>query len=306
MRRILNFLKIPIILIFGLIFILFTQYGNNIIKPFIEDGINENLESKISIPVFQLRYNFINIELQQKNGNILNINGNFNIFNNYIDFEYKIISKDLSSLKDNFKGRLESTGIIEGKIDKLNLTSQGYLNYEKFKINIKQKNNGIHYAIQTNNLASLKNIINQDLNGELSINGIIKNEKIKGTGKIENANFDYNFIFTNSIIKNLNLNLLIKSSDLLHIIDMPNFASSDYLPVKIHFDKISELDTKGSIKIKIKNFRLKNNDTFYSIRRITKFDMTKEYFNGVINANIINNQITSKFDLKSRNTNIYS
>ena len=88
MKYFLTFISILSLIFLTLFFILFTQSGNNILKPYIQKYLKEELKKEIKIEAFTLKTNFLDTEIIiDKNSKII-LNGNFNLLEKVFDFDY--------------------------------------------------------------------------------------------------------------------------------------------------------------------------------------------------------------------------
>ena len=68
-----------------LYFILFTQYGNDFLKPYVENKINSYLSIPITLDTFVLRHNRFNIDLSSTKGVTFKSSGTFSLFSQDIN-----------------------------------------------------------------------------------------------------------------------------------------------------------------------------------------------------------------------------
>ena len=107
------------------LFFLFTQSGNNMIKPYIEKNIQKELKQDIRIEAFTLKTDFIDLEIIIDKKSKLIINGNINIFQKTANVEYVIDAQDLKTPYVNIDGHLLVKGKIKGKIDNFQVNGTG-------------------------------------------------------------------------------------------------------------------------------------------------------------------------------------
>ena len=112
-----------VITIFG---ILFTQPGNNIMKPMIESRINANLNQKIKLETFSLRPSTFKIKLNLGNGSYISSKGTYGLFSKTIDAKYDIKIAKLENIspliKMKLQGPFSTNGYIKGSKHLLNIS----------------------------------------------------------------------------------------------------------------------------------------------------------------------------------------
>ncbi|MDA3907895.1 MAG: hypothetical protein PF437_02285 [Sulfurimonas sp.] len=103
-------------LIIGLYVIAFTSFGNSILQPVIEEKIKEQtlLDSKLS--VFSLSMSELHIEIKIDKDNIVGLKGNYSLFSQSFDINYKVKFDDLNSLKSLSGVELHKAFHTNGKV----------------------------------------------------------------------------------------------------------------------------------------------------------------------------------------------
>lgn len=126
MKKILIIAFSMLLIIFGIVgFILFTQPGNNILKPIIENKINEKLPKKIVLSKFTLTPSTINTTIQIDENSFINAKGSYSIFSKSFDIDYEIKISDLSKIAPlidmKLRGGLNTEGNVKGDISSINI-----------------------------------------------------------------------------------------------------------------------------------------------------------------------------------------
>ncbi len=102
--------------VIGIYVIAFTSFGNSLVKPIIEEKIKEKtlLDSKLSI--FSLSMSKLEIVLELNNDNIISLNGNYSLFSQSFEINYKVKLDDLNSLKSLSGVELQKSFYTNGKV----------------------------------------------------------------------------------------------------------------------------------------------------------------------------------------------
>lgn len=100
--------------------VVFTPFGNGLLKPIVEQKIKEqtNLDSKLSS--FSLTTSSFAIVLELNQGNIIKLNGEYSLFDHSFNTLYDVSLQNLEKLKPllktELKGELFTNGSIKGDI----------------------------------------------------------------------------------------------------------------------------------------------------------------------------------------------
>lgn len=109
---------ILITLLAGVYVIAFTPFGNDMLKPIIEQKINEEAKLNSKLNKFQLTMSSIDIILELDKENILYINGDYSLLASSFDLTYKVELNKLQNLKELTKspaqGKFHTNGTIKG------------------------------------------------------------------------------------------------------------------------------------------------------------------------------------------------
>jgi len=178
MKKTLLILTSVLLLIIGLVYaLLFTQPGNNLLKPTIEAKLNEHSALPLKLDTFSLSPSTLKLLFRLDTQNQLLLEGEYSLFTQDFDIDYDISLNKLSNLNEvlqrSLSGKLLSDGKIKG-------------NPELFKIKGKSDlaNSQTEYAIiikeQSLNKAAIK-LSDLDIGELLSIVG----EKAYSSGKVD-------------------------------------------------------------------------------------------------------------------------
>jgi len=125
MKYFLIFISFLLAVVFFLMFLLFTQSGNNIVKPYLEKVIKERLQQDVSVKAFTLKTDFIDLELAVSQNSKLILNGNFNLLSKSMDINYEVEATDLKSPYINIDGLLHVQGNIKGIVENFEVNGTG-------------------------------------------------------------------------------------------------------------------------------------------------------------------------------------
>jgi len=112
------------LMIFGF-FVLFTQSGNNALKPYLENYIAKQLQQDAQIEAFTLKTSFIDMEVIVNKNSKFIVNGDFDILKKSFMLDYIVNAEDLKTPYVNIQEALHVKGKIEGNIDKFSLKGSG-------------------------------------------------------------------------------------------------------------------------------------------------------------------------------------
>ncbi|QOY51463.1 hypothetical protein [Candidatus Sulfurimonas baltica] len=100
--------------------LIFTSIGNGIFAPIIEAKIIEHTKLESKLRIFSLSMSDFEVEIELNKNNIITLNGNYSIFREDFNIEYKIKLDELKTLKPligvQLNKSLSASGIIKGDI----------------------------------------------------------------------------------------------------------------------------------------------------------------------------------------------
>lgn len=109
---------IVITLLVAVYVITFTPFGNDKIKPVIEQKINEQVKLNSKLSKFRLTMSTIDIVLELDKDNIIYVNGGYSLFASSFDLMYKVKLDKIENLKELTKspaqGRFHTNGTVKG------------------------------------------------------------------------------------------------------------------------------------------------------------------------------------------------
>lgn len=96
--------------------LLFTPFGNGILKPYIQSQLDKNLPFSTKLEVFELRFSSFNIEVNAMENIVINTNGTYSLFSQNIDGILNIFIKNPSNIKELSAVKLDDNFLIENII----------------------------------------------------------------------------------------------------------------------------------------------------------------------------------------------
>ena len=122
MKKIILIIASSLLLIFVLTYtILFTAPGNKLLKPIIEEKINQSSPVKLELSEFLLDISHLRVFIKIDDDNTLLAQGDYSLFSQDFDINYIISLEKLSNLSElagsKLSGKLLSEGDIKGDLD---------------------------------------------------------------------------------------------------------------------------------------------------------------------------------------------
>ncbi len=190
MRKLAISLVVLIVLLLGGLYVLaFTQWGNNILKPYIENAVSEKIQKDVKLEKFTLTMSHLTLKASVENEAILIADGDLSLFAQSFDIKYHAQAQNLKTPVITIKEKLEIDGNAKGDIDDFIAQGSGHafgsnLNYNVHLVD-KMPLDGIINAkgLELEQLLALAGKPAY-VNGKLDINSNIKNENNKLSGTI--------------------------------------------------------------------------------------------------------------------------
>ena len=142
MKYLLSFLGFLVAVGLFVFFMLFTQSGNNTLKPYLEEYSSKKLQQEVHIEAFTLKTNFLDIEaIVNKNSKII-LNGNFDILKQSFAIDYDVDAKNIKTPYVNVKEPLHVKGQAQGTLKKFQIKGSGlaFRSQVRFATDIEDKN----------------------------------------------------------------------------------------------------------------------------------------------------------------------
>ena len=191
-----------ILIVAGVYGLLFTAPGNSYVASIIEEKVNAGQKDvTMKVNDFKLTMNDILFNATIDDNSNINIQGNLNIFAKNVDLNYDINIKELSSLqnitKQKLNGPFSTKGTVKGNqelavIKGVSSIASSNTTYDVNLVDFKPSN--ILFNMKNAKIEQLLNIVNQPIyaNGNIDINANIKSADIPTldglvTSKISNG-----------------------------------------------------------------------------------------------------------------------
>ncbi len=196
-------------LISVVVFVLYTPYVTDAIKPYVEKEIEKQIHYDITVTSLDLHVNSFELQLLITPENSINIEGSYSPFSKELDASYVATLDNLVALKEHMNYELLGSAVITGSITHKakHLQVNAHSNIYSGHINATYNNDELKADFsQLQSMKILKmlqypEMLNSDLNGTLSYNMTMHTGTVKT--QINNAH----------LAKNSTMDLLKKLSE---------------------------------------------------------------------------------------------
>ncbi len=106
-------------------FLLFTQSGNDIIKPYISSIISKKSGQKIEIKTLHLKPNHITTTLNINDMIDLDIDGDISLLSQKLNLTYQITGKEIKTAQKSVRADINIVGKVEGELKNLKIYGKG-------------------------------------------------------------------------------------------------------------------------------------------------------------------------------------
>ncbi|WP_207561233.1 hypothetical protein [Sulfurimonas aquatica] len=104
------------LLVVGIYIVVFTSFGNKLIKPMIENQISKETQLESKLDIFSLSLSDFEILLELNENNKISLKGNYSIFSQSVDVVYSVNLEELKTLKPLTKTQLQSSFHTSGTV----------------------------------------------------------------------------------------------------------------------------------------------------------------------------------------------
>ncbi|MCF6173455.1 MAG: hypothetical protein L3J44_06725 [Campylobacteraceae bacterium] len=126
--RIFGYIISFLVVLFAIVYmLLFTNGGNNLLKPYVKKTIEKKLNQKIVINSMILKPNFVDFEIIIDERSKIVINGDFNLFDKSFNLIYKMNLTNLKTPYIYIKNRVIIDGVMKGNIENYDINGKGKL-----------------------------------------------------------------------------------------------------------------------------------------------------------------------------------
>lgn len=105
--------------------VLFTSFGNSLLKPVIESQINRKLPQKIVLQTFKLSPSKIEVEIELEKGSFIKATGEYSLFSKSFDIDYDVKITELSKISPligiNLRGPFATKGSVKGDLKHIDI-----------------------------------------------------------------------------------------------------------------------------------------------------------------------------------------
>ncbi len=212
MRKLGIALLLIVLLIFGGLYMLaFTQTGNNILKPYIEDAISKKIKKDVKIDRFKLTTNHLSLQVDVQKQADLIVDGDIKILDRWFDLLYYIQAQNLKTPTIIIRDAMEVKGGIKGFMDNFTIKGRGKafssnIDFDVHLVDNKPLNG--HVNAKKLNIAQILEFVAKPpySNGFLNVNASIQNQNDILKGKADLLAYDAN-INTKLIKRDFNISL---------------------------------------------------------------------------------------------------
>ena len=314
---------ILILLIVGAGCLFFSDFGNNLTKPYIENLIKEKSGLDVKLEKFDLNFGDLDISANVNDAANVNVKGKYSLFARSFDLNYDANAHDLAKLGIKIDEGLSLKGQILGDLDKFGINGSGRIfdSNVKFLANLKDlKPLDLQIDAKGLNVEKALAVASLPIYAKGNID-VLSDIKAGGSGAEGNASIkSSNLILNESAFKDMNISIpkgvqITLNSDITAQNDVLRAASKiDSTLGKISAEK-SEFDLKSKILNSDFNLNLPDLAKLESLigRKISgdvkangnlKTDFsTLELSNSQISAfkDALKADAEAKFDLKNKN-----
>lgn len=314
---------ILILLIVGAGCLFFSDFGNNLTKPYIENLIKEKSGLDVKLEKFDLNFGDLDISANVNDAANVNVKGKYSLFARSFDLNYDANAHDLAKLGIKTSEGLSLKGQILGDLDKFGINGSGRIfdSNVKFLANLKDlKPLDLQIDAKAINIEKALAVASLPIYAKGNID-VLSDIKAGGSGAEGNASIkSSNLILNESAFKDMNISIpkgvqITLNSDITAQNDVLRAASKiDSTLGKISAEK-SEFDLKSKTLNSDFNLNLPNLAKLESLigRKISgdvkangnlKTDFsTLELSNSQISAfkDALKADAGAKYDLKNKN-----
>lgn len=235
MKIITGFFTFVLTLLSAIYIVLFTQVGNNFLKPYIESAIQKQTHLPSRVQKFSLRFDSLEILLFLNKNNSFSLNANFSLSSQSFNAAYRVKFNDLATLspitKQELQGELHTQGTIVGAIDSFDVDGVSNVASSKSKYHLMLEDfvpSSIVATVSNLDLAELlyitknKAYMNADLNLNINfkdirthkLDGVVKLTTDKGFFNTKVMREDFNITIPNQTVFALGVDAILSGDDI--------------------------------------------------------------------------------------------
>lgn len=192
MKYLLWFLGIFVCLLGCAYFLAFSNIGNQIMKPYLQNMIQKSVQNKVEISSFTLKPNFIDVEILLDEKSKVVLNGDLSLFDLGFNVDYMLALKDIKTNYGNLEGIAAFKGNIIGNKDDFNVKGEGEIFDAKTNLSLHVKNKkptAINIHSSGLHIEKILALLNQPIysKGLVDVDANLKpttGDKLTGAGKV--------------------------------------------------------------------------------------------------------------------------
>lgn len=187
MKKLTWILSILLIIIVCLYTILFTGFGNDLVKPYAEKIIKSKSGIDVKFTEFKIGFSSADIKALVNSDLNLSVFGNYNLFKRNFNFNYAVEVSSLKSLGLNLKQKMTLSGIAKGALNNFIVDGSGLMvgSHLEFATRIKEfKPFELKLNANNINIEELLAILNNKpyIKGKINLTADINEKDVKRAG----------------------------------------------------------------------------------------------------------------------------
>lgn len=207
---------IVVLLLGGVWTLAFTQFGNDLLRPYIENIIVEKTGQKVKLDKFSLRFSSVDIQASLENSIIARVSGKTKLLSQWFDLDYNIIANNLNVSNIKIDREIGLSGKAKGDMSDFDINGKGnaFGSNLRFLAKIKeQKPLNLQIDAKKLQIDEILKLLNKPIYavGSVDIVANVKDENGKANGDM-NMKIYSGVINESLVLKDFNVNLPKKMS----------------------------------------------------------------------------------------------
>lgn len=209
-------LVVVMLLLGGVWTIAFTQFGNDLLKPYIEDTIAQKTGQNIKLDKFSLRFSSVDIQASLENSIVAKVSGNTKLFSQWFDLDYHILANNLNMQTIKINKEIQLSGKAKGSLGDFDVNGKGnaFGSNLRFLAKIKdQKPLNLEIDAKKLQIDEILKVVGKPVyaTGNIDIIANVKDENGKANGDM-NVKIYSGIMNESLVLKDFNVNLPKKMS----------------------------------------------------------------------------------------------
>lgn len=207
---------IVVLLLGGVWTLAFTQFGNDLLRPYIENIVVEKTGQKVKLDKFSLRFSSVDIQASLENSIIARVSGKTKLLSQWFDLDYNIIANNLNVSNIKIDREIGLSGKAKGDMSDFDINGKGnaFGSNLRFLAKIKeQKPLNLQIDAKKLQIDEILKLLNKPIYavGSVDIVANVKDENGKANGDM-NMKIYSGVINESLVLKDFNVNLPKKMS----------------------------------------------------------------------------------------------